>query len=57
MNDKLSTELLVEWIPIDQLSLNASNPRINDPAVEHVAASIARFGWRASPSSRVLAAW
>ena len=45
MHDE-TTELSVEWVSTDQLSLNHSNPRINDPAVEHVAASIRRFGWR-----------
>src|SRR6185503_7188000 len=46
MPDRLSTELTVEWAAIDQLSLNPSNPRINDDAVSHVAASIRRFGWQ-----------
>lgn len=46
MHKNTSTELSVEWVPTDQLSLNSSNPRINDQAVEHVAASIQRFGWR-----------
>ena len=46
MSDSLPAELSVEWVPTDQLSLNSSNPRINDQAVEHVAASIRRFGWR-----------
>lgn len=41
-----STVLSVELVPTDQLSLKPSNPRINDLAVEHVAASIVR-----SPSS------
>ncbi|HEX6882043.1 MAG TPA: ParB N-terminal domain-containing protein, partial [Planctomycetota bacterium] len=46
MANSLPNELSVEWVPTDQLSLNSSNPRINDQAVEHVAASIRRFGWR-----------
>jgi DNA modification methylase len=38
--------LSVEWIPIERVFLSPSNPRINDPAVEHVAASIRRFDWQ-----------
>lgn len=38
--------LEVVWIPIASLYANPANPRINDPAVPHVAASIRRFGWR-----------
>jgi hypothetical protein len=50
-----STELSVEWVPTGQLSLNSSNPRINDQAVEPVAASLQRFGWR-QPIAHVPAA-
>jgi DNA modification methylase len=38
--------LAVEWVEIDRLHLNPSNPRLNDPAVPHVAASIRRFGFQ-----------
>jgi DNA modification methylase len=38
--------LAVEWVAIDRLHLNPANPRINDPAVPHVAASIRRFGFQ-----------
>ncbi len=38
--------LEVVWVPIASLYANPANPRINDPAVPHVAASIRRFGWR-----------
>lgn len=41
-----TSTLTVEWVAISALTLNPSNPRINDPAVPHVAASIRRFGWR-----------
>jgi DNA modification methylase len=33
------------WVPIDTVTPWDQNPRINDAAVEHVAASIERFGW------------
>ena len=38
--------LEVEWVPIDQVFGNPSNPRINEAAVDPVAASLKRFGWR-----------
>ncbi len=41
-----STSLAVEWVPIERVFLSPSNPRMNDPAVEHVASSIRRFDWR-----------
>ncbi|MCC7171377.1 MAG: DNA modification methylase [Planctomycetes bacterium] len=51
--------LAVEWVAIDSLFLNPSNPRLNDPAVPHVAASLKRFGWQqpvvAKPSGEVIA--
>ena len=51
--------LQVEWVPIERLFGNPANPRINDPAVEPVASSIRRFGWRqpvvAKPSGEVIA--
>ena len=51
--------LSVEWVPRERLFLNPANPRINDAAVPHVAASIRRFGWRqpivAKPSGEVVA--
>jgi DNA modification methylase len=36
----------VEWVAISRLSNNPSNPRLNDEAVPHVAASLRRFGWQ-----------
>ncbi len=36
----------VEEVPIDRLFLSPSNPRDNDMAVPHVAASLRRFGWQ-----------
>jgi len=41
-----SASLAVEWIPIERVFLSPSNPRINDPAVDHVAASIRKFDWQ-----------
>jgi hypothetical protein len=49
----------VAWVPLDRLFCNPANPRLNDPAVPHVAASLKRFGWRqpimAKPSGEVIA--
>ncbi len=42
----MENELCVEWVNIESLHLNPSNPRINDGAIQHVAASLKRFGWR-----------
>jgi len=39
-------KLQVQWVPLDSVHLNPENPRLNDPAVEPVMASIARFGFR-----------
>ena len=39
-------KLQVQWVPIDSVRLNPENPRVNDPAVEPVMNSIARFGFR-----------
>ncbi len=54
-----SQTLEVEWVSLDRLYNNPSNPRINDPAVPHVAASVRRFGWQqpivAKPSGEVIA--
>jgi site-specific DNA-methyltransferase (adenine-specific) len=36
----------VEWVEIGRLHLNPSNPRVNDSAVPHVAASLRRFGFQ-----------
>jgi len=36
----------VQWVPLDSVQLNPDNPRHNDPAVEPVMQSIARFGFR-----------
>jgi len=59
MSDPARDLLQVEWVPFERLYLNPSNPRHNDEAVPHVAASIRRFGWRqplvARPSGEVVA--
>ena len=51
--------LAVEWTAVDRLFCSPANPRDNDAAVPHVAASIQRFGWRqaivARPSGEVIA--
>ena len=36
----------VQWVPLESVHLNPENPRLNDPAVEPVMQSIARFGFR-----------
>lgn len=36
----------VETVPIDQVFCSPTNPRRNDAAVPHVAASLRRFGWQ-----------
>jgi DNA modification methylase len=36
----------VESVPIGRLFCSPSNPRLNDVAVPHVAASLRRFGWQ-----------
>ena len=36
----------ITWVPVADLHCNPTNPRINEPAVPHVAASIKRFGWQ-----------
>jgi len=55
----LEQSLSVEWVAPDELYPNPANPRINDPAVPHVAASLARFGWQqpivARPSGEIVA--
>lgn len=38
--------LQVAWVPIERVFGNPANPRINDAAVDPVAASLRRFGWR-----------
>ena len=38
--------LHVLWVPLESVRLNPENPRLNDPAVEPVMKSIARFGCR-----------
>jgi DNA modification methylase len=54
-----SARLAVEWISVSRLFCSPSNPRLNDPAVPHVAASLRRFGWQqpivAKPSGEVIA--
>lgn len=42
--DKNTLDL--NWVPRDQLFCSPANPRVNDQAVPHVAASLRRFGWR-----------
>ena len=60
----VSARLGVEWLPLASLFCSPSNPRHNDEAVPHVAASLRRFGWqqpivakpsrgRSSPATRV----
>ncbi|MEZ6018447.1 MAG: DNA methyltransferase [Planctomycetota bacterium] len=53
------TTLAVEWVPLDRLRENPANPRRNDAAVPHVAASLKRFGWRqplvAKPDGELIA--
>jgi site-specific DNA-methyltransferase (adenine-specific) len=39
-------KLQIQWVPLDSVHLNPENPRLNDPAVEPVMQSIARFGFR-----------
>jgi DNA modification methylase len=36
----------IETVPIDRLFCSPTNPRRNDAAVPHVAASLRRFGWQ-----------
>jgi len=59
MDLSTTATLSVEWVPLARLFCSPSNPRLNDPAVPHVAASIRRFGWRqpivARPSWEVIA--
>ena len=54
-----ASTLEVEWVPATSLRLNPANPRRNEAAVPHVAASLARFGWRqpivARPSGEIVA--
>ena len=56
---KEAKRLAIEWVPIDRLDLNPANPRRNEVAVPHVAASLRRFGWQqplvARPSGEVIA--
>lgn len=42
----MESKLSVEWIALSRLHPNPSNPRLNDAAVEHVAASLRRFGFQ-----------
>jgi len=54
-----NSTLEIEWIAISDLRANPANPRRNEAAVPHVAASLARFGWRqpivAKPCGEVIA--
>lgn len=58
-SDAGQSGLQIEWVPIGRLFGNPSNPRINEAAVDPVAASLRRFGWRqpivARPSGEVIA--
>jgi len=36
----------IQWVPLESVHLNPENPRLNEPAVEPVMRSIARFGFR-----------
>ena len=38
--------LAIEWVPVGSLFENPANPRHNEAAVPHVAASLRRFGWQ-----------
>ncbi len=41
-----ASSLAVEWVPVEKVFLSPANPRQNDSAVEHVAASLRRFSWQ-----------
>ena len=53
------TGLAAESVPLGRLFCSPANPRRNDEAVPHVAASLRRFGWQqpivAKPSGEVIA--
>ena len=55
----MDTKLSVEWVSAGRLFCSPANPRRNDDAVPHVAASLRRFGWQqpivARPSGEVVA--
>jgi hypothetical protein len=40
------TRLSVEWVAIGGLYCPPANPRKNEEAIPHVAASLRRFGWQ-----------
>lgn len=42
----MDNTLTVEWLTLDEVFPNPANPRVNDAAVEPVAASLRRFGWQ-----------
>ncbi len=44
-------KLSIEWVAIERLFCSPANPRRNDEAVPHVAASIRRFGWLCLPKT------
>src|SRR6188768_571060 len=54
-----SGKLSVEWTAIRRLYCSPANPRRNEEAVPHVAASLRRFGWQqpivARPTGEVVA--
>jgi ParB-like chromosome segregation protein Spo0J len=41
-----ASRLAVEWIPLSRIFPNPANPRKNDAAIPHVAASIRRLGFQ-----------
>ncbi len=51
--------LEIQWVAVKKLRGNTLNPRKNDDAVPHVAASLRRFGWRhpivAKPDGEIVA--
>jgi site-specific DNA-methyltransferase (adenine-specific) len=44
--EAVAVKCQVQWVPLESVHLNPENPRLNDPAVEPVMQSIARFGFR-----------
>jgi len=41
-----SERFQIRWVPLESVQLNPENPRLNEPAVQPVMQSIARFGFR-----------
>lgn len=40
------SSLDVHWVPTETLSCDPANPRSNEKAIPHIAASLQRFGWQ-----------